>query len=61
MSKDEPVATDPTVEEGSPADKTQIDYSSGRKIPPVLLLVWGAFFIWMIAYVVLYLIPAFPN
>ena len=51
---------EPVVEEGAPSEKTRVDYV-GSKIPLALLFVWVAFFAWMIAYVAMYMVPAFPN
>ncbi len=48
------------VEEGAPSEKTRVDYV-GNKIPIALLFVWVAFFAWMIAYVAMYMVPAFPK
>jgi len=44
--------------EGAPDDKTRIKVDNHR--PPVwLLLIWVAFFVWMIVYALKNIVPAF--
>jgi len=50
----------PAAEEGSPSQASRFSYE-GSKIPLPLLLVWVAFFVWMFAYIALYMVPAFSD
>jgi len=52
--------TEVTPDEGGPAQKSTLD-SGGHRIPLPLILIWAVFFVWMVAYLATYMVPALPK